>query len=120
MKTILIDNEVLSNLYGDCQDGLNEVFSEFISGYEAMSQNLSTAFNSGNLSSLKRLLHFHGPSYMYLGLPQVADMFRQLEHKCTEAGNHFVISADFIHLKNVMDHSYQEVIRFTDCLKKAI
>lgn len=117
---MLIDSEVLSNLYGDCQDSLNEVFSEFISGYEEMTQNLSTAFNSGNLSSLKRLLHFHGPSYMYLGLPQVADMFRQLEHKCTEAGNHFIISAEFIQLKNAMDNSYREVIRYAGCLKKAI
>lgn len=120
MKAILIDSEVLSNLYGDCQDSLNEVFSEFINGYEAMSQNLSSAFNSGNLSSLKRLLHFHGPSYMYLGLPQVAEMFRQLEHKCTESGNHFVISADFVQLKAIMDKSYQEVLHHTDYLKKAI
>jgi len=50
MKTIQIDNEVLSNLYDDCQDSLNEVFTEFISSYEVMTQDFSSAFNSGNLS----------------------------------------------------------------------
>ncbi|MBM3416729.1 MAG: Hpt domain-containing protein [Bacteroidetes bacterium] len=120
MKTIQIDNEVLSNLYDDCQDSLNEVFTEFISSYEVMTQDFSSAFNSGNLSSLKRLLHFHGPSYMYLGLPQVADMFRQLEHKCREVGNHFAISADFMQLRNVMDISYQGVANRVNLLKEAV
>ena len=120
MKTILIDDEVLNNLYGDCHDSLNEVFSEFIRSYQSMKQSFSSAFGSGNLSSLKRLLHFHGPSFMYLGMPQVADMFRKLEHTCTLAGNHFVISTDFAELMTAVDMSYQEVIRHTDRLKKAV
>lgn len=120
MKTIHIENEVLADLYGGCQDSLNEVFSEFISSYEGMTQSLISAFNSGNLSSLKRLLHFHGPSYMYLGLPMVSESFRQLEQKCLEAGNHFVISGEFMELKKMMDLSYEEVIRHTVYMKKAI
>lgn len=120
MKTILIDKEALLSLYGDCQDSLNEVLSEFIRSYQETKQNLSTAFSSGNLQSLKRLLHFHGPSFMYLGLPQVAEMFKTLENKCIQAGNHFMVSEDFSALMKAIEISYQEVLKQADCFKKAV
>jgi len=120
MKAIHIDNEVLHNLFGGCEDSLNEVYSVFISSYQETRQNISSAFYSGNLHSLKRLLHFHGPSFMYLGLPQVADIFRQLEHKCAQAGNHFIIADEFSVLMQAMETSLDEILKATQQFKKAV
>lgn len=120
MKTILVDHEVLASLYGDCHECLNEVFTEFLSGYESMKQDLSSAFASGNLFSLKRLLHFYGPSYMYLGMPGMSDRFKNLEHKCAQEGNHFVLSAEFAELIELVQKSYNEVLSRTESLKKAV
>ena len=120
MKTILIDKEVLNNLFGECQDSLNEVFSAFINSYQETKQNFFSAFYSGNLHSIKRLLHFHGPSFMYLGLPQVSDMCKKLEHVCAQAGNHFTIADDFSELMQAMDGSFEEVLKTVQCFKKAV
>lgn len=120
MKTVLIDNEVLSNLFGGCEDSMMEVFSTYLNTYEESRQNLSSAFLSGNLLSLKRLLHFHGPSFMYLGLPQVAEMFKQLEHKCAHTGNHFVVAEEFSELLKAMEQSYFEILKAAECFKKAV
>lgn len=120
MKKIYIDEEVLQNLYGNCQDSLNEVFSEFVSSYETMKQSLSSAFASGNLSSLRRLLHFYGPSYMYLGLPRITEMFKNMEHKSAQSGNHFALSSDFSELIQVMDFTFQEVTCKAGLLKQAV
>ncbi len=120
MKTNLIDREVLSNLFGECHDSLNEIFTAFVNSYPETKQNLSSAFCSGNLNSLKRLLHFHGPSFMYLGLPTVADLCKKLEQKCVHAGNHFMIADEFSELIQAIECSYEEVIRETAFLKKAV
>ncbi|MEI2737969.1 MAG: hypothetical protein V9F01_04220 [Chitinophagaceae bacterium] len=120
MKTIQVDNDVLNSLYGDSKDSLNEVFSAYISSYHEMKQNLSSAFCSGNLNSLKRLLHFHGPSYMYLGMPQLANMFNALEQKCAQVGNHFAISSDFAELMQLIENSYLQIANEVVYLKKAI
>ncbi len=120
MKTIQIDREVLSTLYGGCHESMNEVFTEFLRGYSELKQNLFAAFDSGNLSSLKRLLHFHGPSFMYLGIPLVAGMFKDMELKCSLGGNHFSLSADFKRLMGAVEESWLQVADETDCLKKAV
>lgn len=120
MKAIQIDDQVLYDLFGGCEDSLNEVYSVFISSYQETRQNLSSAFYSGNLHSLKRLLHFHGPSFMYLGLPQVAGMFKELEHKCAQAGNHFTIAEDFSVLMQTMETCLEEILRVTQRFRKAV
>lgn len=120
MKTILIDRELLNNLYGDCEESMTEVFTTYIAGYNEMKKNLSSAFCSGNLNSLRRLLHFHGPSYMYLGMPELADMFKKLERKCAEIGNHFIISADFTELLEAIESSFRQIKNEPVVLKKAV
>lgn len=118
MKTIQLDREVLQNLYGDCPESLVEIFSEFLANYSEIKQNLFSTFNSGNLSSLKRVLHFHGPSFMYLGMPQVADMFKNLELKCSGIDNHFSVSKDFSELMQAVEKSWQEATNEMEHFRK--
>jgi hypothetical protein len=120
MKTIQIDRDVLRNLYGGCEESMNEVFTEFLNGFNELKQNLSAAFDSGNLLSLKRLLHFHGPSFMYLGIPDVAAMFKGLEQKCAAANNQSSIAADFNELMQSVEECWLEIGNETACFKKAV
>ncbi len=120
MKTIQIDREVLCTLYDGCQESLHEMFTEFIGSYAELKKNLSSAYQSGNLHSLKRVLHFHGPSFTYLGMPAVAEMFKELERKSTQADHHYVIAADFNELMQVVEQGYQQVLLEMECYKKAI
>jgi predicted SnoaL-like aldol condensation-catalyzing enzyme len=119
MKTIQLDRSVLHNLYGDCTESMIELFTDFITSYSETRQSLFSAFESGNLVSLKRVLHFHGPSFMYLGVPEVAAMFKSLEAKCSEVDNHFALSADFADLMQTMERSCLQAKNEMEYLKKA-
>ena len=120
MKTIQLDRGVLQNLYGDCQDSMIEIFSEFLTEYPEIRKTMSSAFESGNLLSLKRVLHFHGPSFMYLGIPDVAAMFKDMESKCTQVENHFVLAAEFAELMQIIERSYLHAKNEMEFLKKAV
>lgn len=120
MKTIQLDRGVLQNIYGDCPESLIEIFSEFLASYSELKQNLFSTFNSGNLSSLKRVLHFHGPSFMYLGIPRVADMFKSLELKCSGVGNHFSLSNEFKELMQAVEGSWLQAKNEVENFRKAV
>ena len=120
MKTIQLDRSVLHNLYGDCTESMIELFTDFITSYSETRKSLFSAFESGNLLSLKRVLHYHGPSFMYLGIPEVAEMFKNLESKCSRVDNHFALSADFAELMETMERSCLEAKQEMECLKQAV
>ena len=120
MKTIQLDRAVLQNLYGDCLDNQIEIFSEFIAGYAELKKNLFSAFDSGNLNSFKRVLHYHGPSFMYLGIPQVANMFKSLELKCAQHDNHFSLSNEFAELMQAVEGSWLQATHEMEYFRKAV
>ena len=120
MKTIQLDRDVLHNLYGDCQESMIEIFSDFLTDYSETRQTLLSAFDSGNLLSLKRVLHFHGPCFMYIGLPDVAAAFKTLEKKCLEADNHFLLSKEFSELIKFIDGGWMIVKNEMECFRKAV
>lgn len=120
MKTIQPDRAVLQNIYGNSQNSMIEVFSEFLAGYPEIRQTLFTAYESGNLRSLKRVLHYHGPSFMYLGLPEVASIFNNLELKCSRVDNHFSLSKDFTALMQSVEGSWLHAKKGMEYLQKAV
>jgi hypothetical protein len=120
MKTIQLDRDVLQNLYGDSPDSKTDIFSDFLADFSETRQTLKSAFDSGNLLSLKRVLHFHGPSFMYLGLPDVAAAFKTLEQKCLQIDNHFSLSKEFADLLETVDVSRLQIINEMEYLKKAV
>jgi hypothetical protein len=120
MKTILLDRVVLQNLYGDSRESMIEIFSEFLTSYTATKNALFSAFESGNLTSLKRVLHYHGPSFMYLGLPEVAAKFKNLELKCFQAESHFSLSNDFAELMDTVEIGWQHAKNELDNIKNAV
>ena len=120
MKTILPNEAVLQNIYGDYRKSMIGVFSEFLTAYPDIKQNLFTAYQSGNLRSLKRVLHYHAPFFMYLGLPEVAGLFNNLEIKCSGVENHFPLSKDFAELMQTVERCWLQTKNEMENLKKAV
>jgi hypothetical protein len=120
MKTIQLDNEVLQSLYSGCEESKEEVFSEFISSYSDLKNNLVTVYASGNLVSIKSTLHYHGPSFMYLGAPEVASMFKKLELQCGVSQSTNSISAQFNELLEMVEATWLQVIDNCKSYKKAV
>lgn len=120
MKTIKLNNEVLQNLYGDCEESKGEVFSEFISTYSEMKQKLFLAYDSGDMDTLKSLLHLYGPSFMYLGVPDVSEFFKNLELECSGILNRNSFSVNFFKLLQMVDDTWLEVYNQTVYFKKAV
>lgn len=120
MNQTQIDHSVLDELYGGCRDSMNGVFSAFLNGYAALRQNLSSAYESGDLLQLKKMLHFHGPSFMYIGLPAVSGMFKHLELLCVHAENPFRVHADYLALMEAVDGAWQEVCNETGGYSQAV
>lgn len=106
MKTILLDRVVLENLYGDSRESMIEIFSEFLTSYSASKKALLSAFDSGNLTSLKRVLNYHAPSFIYLGLPGMTTNFKNLAIRCSKVDSHYPLAKDFKELIQTLEECW--------------
>ena len=119
MKTIQINKEVLHSIYGGCAESIKEVFSEFLNGHAIIRQNLLSSFQSGSFDSLKRFLHHHGPSFMYIGMPYISASFKELEQQCMGVTDQYLISDNFSNLIQLVDESKDLVVNEMEHLIQA-
>jgi hypothetical protein len=120
MKTTQPDRAVLQNLYGNSRESMIEIFSEFLTSYAKTKKALFSAFESGNLTSLKRVLHYHAPSFMYIGFPDVTTKFKNLALRCSQADSHYSLSKDFAALMETVEESWQQSKNEMECLKREV
>lgn len=118
MKTIQISNSVLTTLYGDSKEGIAEVFSEFLTSHGEIIQSLTSSYQSGQIDSLRKTLHHHGPSFLYLGFPSISDSFKNLEMQCKSLSDNCAISSEFSILIQMVDESRNQIINQLEYLKK--
>jgi hypothetical protein len=69
---------------------------------------------------MKRVLHYHGPSFMYLGAPEVASFFKNLEHQCGESQSTNAIKNQFSELLEMVEATWLQVIDNCKSYKKAV
>src|SRR5882757_5049867 len=119
MKTFQISRPILQSLYGDCTESMAEVFSQFLKCHSEIRENLVSSYNSGNIELLKKSLHYHGPSFMYLGMPVISDCFRNLEGQCKQFFDCSSISTGFNVLIQFVDQSRQMIANELANFKKA-
>ncbi len=105
MKTIQISKTVLQTLYGGCPESINEVFSEYLRTWSSIKEDLLAGYNSGRIDSLKKILHYHGPTFMYLGMPLISDFIKILEGRCKGFNDATHLSADFSILLEMINQS---------------
>jgi hypothetical protein len=105
MKTMKVRKEVLESIYGNSIESVEEVFKTFLNTHADITKDLLSVYNNGHLDKLKRILHYHGPSFMYLGLPEITDSFKKLEHLCTNVTSHHNVSDSFSSLIQMVEQS---------------
>ncbi|MBL7737746.1 MAG: hypothetical protein JNK14_00900 [Chitinophagaceae bacterium] len=118
MKTIQISRPVLQSLYGDSTESMAEVFSQFLSSHSEIRENLVSSYHSGSIELFKKFLHFHGPSFMYLGMPAVSDCFKSLEEQCKHGADNSSLSHGFNLLIQFVDQSRQMIANELACFRK--
>jgi hypothetical protein len=118
MKTIQISNSVLTALYGDSKEGVVEVFSEFLTSHKQIMESLTSSYLSGHIDSLRKSLHHHGPTFLYLGFPSISASFKELETQCRSLSSHYSISSQFSLLIKMVDESRNQVINQLEYLKQ--
>ena len=120
MKTIQIDRQVLQTLYGGCEESIKEVFTEFIRGYSELKENLVSGYESANAKKQKKVLHFHGPSFMYLGMPEITSQFKKIEMYCAEPSACSLPSSEFTELMEMVNESKLLVENEINYIRKAV
>src|SRR6185503_10799382 len=120
MKTIHISRSVLQSLYGDSTESMTEVFSQFLHFHSEIRENLVSGYDSGNVELLKKVLHHHGPSFMYLGMPAISDYFKSLEEQCKQGCDLSSLSAGFHVLLQLVDESRLMIANELTCFKIAV
>lgn len=118
MKTIQINQPLLHSIYGDCTEGLTEVFTEFLKTHSDIKENLISSFHSGK-ETFKRALHFHAPSFVYIGIPVITDCLKKMEQECDLADERSFSSefSDLIHMIDLSKSMVQDELthlRHTD------
>lgn len=103
--TMKVKKEVLQSIYGNSFESLQEVFSTFLNTHADIAKELTSVYNNGQLDKLRRILHHHGPSFMYLGLPEITDSFKKLEQLCTNVTSHDSVSDSFSSLIQMVEQS---------------
>ena len=119
MKTIQINKKLLHSIYGGCAESMKEVFSEFLNGHAIIRQNLLSSYQSGSFDSLRRFLHHHGPSFKYLGMPYISELFKELERQCLGGADQYLISVNFTTIIQLVDESKALVVNEMEYLKQA-
>ena len=117
MKTIHLSRSVLQSLYGDCTESMAEVFSQFLNSHAEIRENLVSSYNSGSVELLKKILHYHGPSFMYVGMPAVLACFKNLEERCKQGSDRSSLSREFNVLIHLVDQSRQIIADELACLR---
>jgi hypothetical protein len=97
MNSLTLDTSMLSDLYGGSDEDVRFILNDYLARHGDILVSLGDAFGSG-IEALTKSVHFHSPSFSYIGLPQLTAECRQFEQECKSAGDTRVIERGFRHL----------------------
>jgi HPt (histidine-containing phosphotransfer) domain-containing protein len=109
MKTVKFNRHLLESFYGDQTDSVSDLLVSFVNDFSKTKQDLLSAFHSGKPDDLRELLHYHAPSFTYLGLPVLTTECRNLELKCIRLQNHDTIQTEFFQLLELIQQGKEEI-----------
>jgi HPt (histidine-containing phosphotransfer) domain-containing protein len=109
MKTVKFNRHLIESFYGDQTETAYDLLLTFVNDFSKTKQDLLSAFHSGKSDDLRELLHYHAPSFTYLGLPALTTECRSLELKCIQLQNHDTIQTEFFQLLELIQQGKEEV-----------
>ncbi len=109
MKAIKFNRQLVESFYGDQTESVSDLLVTFVNDFSKTKEDLITAFQSGKPDRLSELLHYHAPSFTYLGLPALTTECRRLELKCMFLTNPDTIKAEFFVLLDLIQKGKDEI-----------
>jgi hypothetical protein len=120
MKKYDLNKEVLDQFYCGCNESMQEVFIEFLNRHSEIKTDITNSYISRSTPDLKRCFHSNGPSFMYLGLPEISLFFKKLELQCTPGINNPVSDAEYVTIMQMIDAAYQSVTIQSKLIERAV
>lgn len=77
-----LDSEYLYSLYADDFMYVEEIFGTTLQHFDQDFESMKIAYESGNITDLKRATHKIKPTFGFVGLPQVQQVCKEFEEQC--------------------------------------
>jgi len=94
-----IDHEYLYSLYEDDYQYIEEIFCTTLTYFDADFKAIQDAFETNNLSELKRAIHKIKPTFGFVGLPLVQNICKEFEDICQT-----------VNTTNQLKSEYQQIV----------
>ena len=80
-----IDSDYLYSLYEDDYQYIEDIYSTTLTYFDADFKAIQEAFETNNISELKRAIHKIKPTFGFVGLPLVQHICKEFEDSCQKA-----------------------------------
>jgi hypothetical protein len=114
-----IDETILKSYYDGSSELILEVFNEFLQSYTEITDNLNTSFQNKDYTALTGYLHFHGPMFSYLGLPNIALKFKELEIAYNNTTDYDALVPQYTELMHQIEQSEKAVAQKKEAILAA-
>jgi HPt (histidine-containing phosphotransfer) domain-containing protein len=94
-----IDSDYMYSLYADDYAYVEEIFSSTMELFDEDFESLMSAFESGNLTDLKRASHKMKPTFGFVGLTAIQEQVKQFEDLCQKVQQTDELKDDFKQIK---------------------
>ena len=94
-----LDSDYLYSLYEDDYQYIEEIFSTTLTYFDADFKAIQEAFETNNISELKRAIHKIKPTFGFVGLPLVQHICQEFEDICQKAN-----------ASNELKSEYQQIV----------
>jgi HPt (histidine-containing phosphotransfer) domain-containing protein len=90
-----IDADSLYSLYEDDYQYIEEIFQTTLTHFNEDFNSIKHAFETNNLSDLKKAIHKMKPTFGFVGLPLVQQNCKEFEDICQKASSSNELSSEF-------------------------
>ncbi len=78
MKKIILNKDYLFSLYGDAEQDIYFILSEFSKDIPAIKENFIACFKQGDLQLMRHILHNNYPGFAYAGFPEISAQIKKI------------------------------------------
>jgi HPt (histidine-containing phosphotransfer) domain-containing protein len=114
-----LDSEYLYSLYADDFMYVEEIFGTTLQHFDQDFESMKIAYESGNVTDLKRATHKIKPTFGFVGLPQVQQVCKEFEEQCERVSDVEEVKDDYKQIvvtladsKELLESEYRKLKEF--------
>jgi len=113
-----IDSDYLYSLYEDDYQYIEEIFGTTLAHFDEDYNSIRIAFESNNLSGLKRAIHKIKPTFGFVGLPLVQHICNEFEDICQKANDSNDLVTEYQQIVITLAESKELIVKEYNKLKE--